>query len=171
MKTDDTVIYIDKKEIDEMVINLAEEIQNHYYQKPLVLICPLMGSVVFTTDLARHLNMPLQIDFVHMTNNTDDKQTIRLSTDISCDIADKHVLIIEEIVDEGRKLKFLKDRLLISNPASIKIVALLDKVARRAIDIKPDFVGKTIEDRFVVGYGMDHYEIGRNYKDIYHLKQ
>ncbi len=172
MKTKDhTIVYIDKKEIDEIIISLAEQIQNHYYQQPLVLVCPLIGSVVFMSDLARHLNMPLEIDFVHLTNNAPNENTTRLSTDITCDIENKHVLIIKEILDEGKKIKFLKDRLLLGNPRSVKVVALLDKTARRTNNIKADFVGKSIEDRFVIGYGMDNHLIGRNYQDIYNLKQ
>ena len=163
------MIYIDKKEIKEIIISLAEQIQNHYYQKPLVLICPLVGSIIFTSDLARHLHMPLEIDFVHLTNNRDN--TIRLSTDITCDIENKHALIVKEILDEGKKIKFLKERLLLGKSASVKIVTLLDKTSRRTNDIKADFIGKSIEDRCVLGYGMDNNLIGRNYPNIYNPKQ
>lgn len=162
------IVYIDKKEIKEIIISLAEQIQNRYHQKPLVLICPLIGSMVFMSDLARHLNMPLEIDFVHLTNSDN---TIRLSTDIACDIENKHVLIVKEIMDEGRKIKFLKERLFLSNPKSIKIAALLDKTSRRTPFLEADFIGKSIEDRFVVGYGMDNNLLGRNYPSIYTLKQ
>ncbi|MEQ1878516.1 MAG: phosphoribosyltransferase family protein, partial [Bdellovibrionia bacterium] len=82
----------------------------------------------------------------------------------------KHVLIVEEIIDEAKTLSFLKSRLMAANPASLKIITLLDKPARRVVNLKPDFIGKTIEDRFVVGYGLDEGEIGRNYPDIYYLK-
>ena len=79
----------------------------------------------------------------------------------------KHLLIVEEIIDAGRTLSFLKQRLMASQPASVKIVTLLDKPARRELPIKPDYVGRTIDDRFVIGYGMDSEEVGRNYRDIY----
>jgi hypoxanthine phosphoribosyltransferase len=81
-----------------------------------------------------------------------------------------HVLIVEEIIDTGRTLSFLKSRLMASSPASLKIVTLLDKPARRELPIKPDYIGKTIDDRYVVGYGMDNEELGRNYADIYSFK-
>ena len=88
---------------------------------------------------------------------------------ISLDIKDKHVLIVEEIIDSGRTLSFLKKRLLASDPASVKIVALVDKPARREIPLSADYTGVTVEDRFLIGYGLDNEEIGRNYPDIYIL--
>ena len=90
--------------------------------------------------------------------------------DISVNIADKDVIIIEEVIDTARTLSFLRDRLIASRPKSLKIVTLLDKPARRELPIRADYIGKTIEDRYVVGYGMDSEEKGRNYADIYVLK-
>ncbi len=98
-------------------------------------------------------------------------ESCRIIKDVSVDILDKHVLIVEEIIDAGRTLSFLKSRILASHPASVKIVALLDKPALRELPIHPDYVGRTIEDRFVIGYGMDSEEIGRNYPDIYNFAQ
>ena len=91
--------------------------------------------------------------------------------DISVNLQGKHVLIIEEIIDAGRTLSFLKSRIQASYPASLKVVALLDKPALRELAIAPEYVGRTIEDRFVIGYGMDSEEIGRNYPDIYNFAQ
>ena len=98
-------------------------------------------------------------------------ESCRIIKDISVDVQGKHVLIIEEIIDAGRTLNFLKNRLQASYPASLKIVALLDKPALRELPLRPDYVGRTIEDRFVIGYGMDSEEIGRNYPDIYNFAQ
>ena len=93
-----------------------------------------------------------------------------MQKDISINITGKDVIIVEEIIDTGRTLSYLKDRLLASKPASLKIVTLLDKPARRELPIRADYIGKTIEDRYVVGYGMDSDEKGRNYSEIYVLK-
>ncbi len=160
---------ITKDEIAEMVAELAREIEKDYIGKELVLICPLKGSVLFMSDLSRQIKLPQILDFVYVTSPKG--ESVRIIKDISVDIQDKHVLIIEEIIDAGRTLNFLKTRLLASSPASLKIVALLDKPALRELPISPDYVGRTIEDRFVIGYGMDSEELGRNYGDIYNFTQ
>lgn len=164
--------YISKEEIATMVSKLANQIEADYAGKEVVLICPLKGSILFAADLSRSLKLPQQIDFVQVTGGStnDEENTVRLTKDISVNIGGKHVLIIEEIIDAGRTLNFLKNRLLASGPASLKIVTLLDKPARRVINIKPDYVGKTIEDRYVVGYGMDDDGLGRNYSELFYLK-
>jgi len=160
---------ISKEEIDEMVAGLAREIERDYEGKELVMICPLKGSVLFIADLCRKVKLSQIVDFVYVTSPK--LESCRIIKDVSVDVQGKHVLIIEEIIDAGRTLSFLKARLMASHPASIKIVALLDKPARRELPINPDYVGRTIEDRFVVGYGMDSEEVGRNYKDIYNFAQ
>jgi hypoxanthine phosphoribosyltransferase len=160
---------IGKEEIAEMVADLAREIERDYAGKQLVLICPLKGSVLFMADLARQIKLPQTLDFVYVTSPKG--ESVRIIKDISVDIQGKHVLILEEIIDAGRTLSFLKTRLLASSPASLKIVALLDKPALRELPISPDYVGRTIEDRFVIGYGMDSEELGRNYADIYNFTQ
>lgn len=160
---------ITKEEIDEMVGELAHEISRDYEGKELVMICPLKGSVLFMADLCRKIKNHQIIDFVYITSPKG--ESCRIIRDISVDIQGKHVLIIEEIIDAGRTLSFLKSRLLASYPASLKVVALLDKPALRELPISPDYVGRTIEDRFVIGYGMDSEELGRNYQDIYNFAQ
>ena len=160
---------ISKDEISEMVNELAQEIERDYDGKELVLICPLKGSVLFVADLCRKIKLPQVIDFVYVTSPRG--ESCRIIKDISVNVQGKHVLIIEEIIDAGRTLSFLKSRILASYPASLKVVALLDKPALRELTIAPEYVGRTIEDRFVIGYGMDSEEIGRNYTDIYNFAQ
>ena len=160
---------ITASEIQEIVSELAREIERDYEGKELVLICPLKGSVLFAADLARKIKLPQIIDFVYVTSPKG--ESCRIVRDVSVDIQNKHVLIIEEIIDAGRTLSFLKARLAASFPASLKVVALLDKPALRQISIQPEYVGRTIEDRFVIGYGMDSEELGRNYGDIYNFTQ
>ena len=172
---EDLTLYITRHEIAKIVTKLAEEIQNEYQENEVILICPLKGPFLFAADLIRKINLPLKIDFVKLTSasleNEPNDGTIKMIKDISINIFNKHVLIVQEIIDEGRILSFLRNRLLDSHPASIKIAALLNRPARRLINIQPDFIGKVIEDRFVIGYGLDDNEIGRNYADIYHFKQ
>jgi len=160
---------ISRDEIDEMVSELAREIERDYDGKEVVLVCPLKGSVLFVADLARKIKLPQMIDFVYVTSPKG--ESCRIIKDLSVDIQNKHVLIVEEIIDAGRTLSFLKARILASHPASVKIVSLLDKPALRELQLSPDYVGRTIEDRFVIGYGMDSEEVGRNYADIYNFTQ
>ncbi len=167
---DEMMSFLSNTDIEKLVKRLAKEIQTDYAGKELILICPLKGSVHFVADLMRHLDLNQQIDFVQLSG-AGEFGTVRIMKDISVNIAGKHVLICEEIIDTGRTLSFLKTRLLASNPASLKVVALLDKPARRELPIKPDYTGTTIEDRYVVGYGMDSEELGRNYNGIYYFKQ
>jgi hypoxanthine phosphoribosyltransferase len=167
---DSTIAFLTNKEIQEIITRLAKEIEADYSGKEIVLICPLKGSCLFVADLARKIRLPQQIDFVQLSA-VEKKGAIRMLKDISVNITGKHVLIVEEIIDTARTLTFLKQRLLASHPASLKIVALLDKPARRELPIKPDYLGTTIEDRYMIGYGMDSEEIGRNYKDISYFKQ
>ncbi len=164
--------YLRANEIDEIVGRLAEEIERDYRGEPIVLIGVLKGSLPFIADLSRKMNLAQRVDFVSLSSqkDPDGEYIITINKDISLQIEDKHVLIVEEVIDAGRKLSFLKNRILSSNPASLKIVTLLDKPARRVINIQADYIGKTIEDRYVVGYGLDDRELGRNYPDIYYLR-
>lgn len=166
---DDMLTFISKEEIAKMVKGLARQIESDYDGKEVVFICPLRGSIHFTADLCRQIELPQQVDFVHL-QAVEKGGAIKIIKDIATNIAGKHVLIVEEIIDTGRTLSFLRNRLLASSPASLKIVALLDKPARRELPIRPDYVGRVIDDRYVVGYGMDQEELGRNYPDIYVMK-
>ncbi len=162
-------VFLKSEEIDKLVSKLASQIENDYEGKEIIFICPLRGSIHFAADLMRKINLPQQIDFVS-TQATEKGGAIRLIKDISVNITGKDVMIIEEVIDTARTLNFLKDRIIAARPRSLKIVTLLDKPARRELPIRADYIGKTIDDRYVVGYGMDSEEFGRNYSDIYVLK-
>ena len=166
---DNMTPFISAEQLQETVFRLAKEIEIDYHGKEIVLICPLKGSIFFVSDLMKNMNLQQKVDFVYL-KSTEKGGSIKIIKDISLNIAGKHVLIVEEIIDIGRTLNFLRSRLQASNPASLKIVALLDKPARRELPIKPDYVGTTIDDRYVVGYGMDSDEFGRNYSEIYSYK-
>lgn len=166
---DSMIPFLTREEINDLVHKLADQIEADYEGKDLIFICPLRGSIHLTADLMRAIDLPQQVDFVHVTA-VERGGAIKIVKDISLNISGKHVLIVEEIIDTGRTLSFLRNRLLASSPASLKIVTLLDKPARRELPIRADYIGRTIDDRYVVGYGMDSEELGRNYPDIYHLK-
>ena len=159
---DDMLPFITQDDIKKMLKTLARQIESDYEGKEIILVCPLRGSIHFTADLAREIELPQQVDFVHL-QAVEKGGAIKIIKDIATNIAGKHVLIIEEIIDTGRTLSFLRNRLLASSPASLKIVTLLDKPARRELPIRADYIGRTIDDRYVVGYGMDQEEFGRNY--------
>lgn len=166
---DDMLPFIKKDEIKKLVKSLAKQIDFDYVGREIVFICPLRGSIHFCADLMREVQSPQQVDFVHL-QAVEKGGAIKIIKDISTNIAGKHVIIVEEIIDTGRTLSFLRNRLMASSPASLKIVTLLDKPARREIPLRPDYIGRTIDDRYVVGYGMDNEDFGRNYPDIYFLK-
>ena len=163
---DDMIEYLSRAEIDRLVERIAEEIDRDYRDQEVILICPLRGSVLFAADLARRLTIPFQIDFVAL-ESSNNKGAIFLAKDVSLNITNKNLIICEEIIDVGRKLSFLISRLMAAYPASLNVATLLDKPARRELPVTPNYVGKTIEDRFVIGYGMDNDELGRNYANIY----
>jgi hypoxanthine phosphoribosyltransferase len=166
---DEMTAFLKKEDIEKLVSKLAAQIENDYEGREIIFICPLRGSVHFTADLMRKISLPQQVDFVFV-RSTEKGGAVSMLKDISINITGKDVIIVEEIIDTGRTLNFLKDRLLASKPASLKIVTLLDKPARRELPLRPDYIGRTIEDRYVVGYGMDSEEKGRNYSEIYVLK-
>lgn len=167
---DDMIAFLTAEDIEKLVHKLAKQVDQDYAGKDIVFICPLKGSCIFLSDLIRKIERPLQVDFVQL-GAVEKGGAIRMLKDISVNVAGKHVIVVEEIIDTGRTLNFLKTRLLASSPASLKILTLLDKPARRELPLKPDYVGQTIEDRYVVGYGMDSEEVGRNYAAIYYFRQ
>ncbi len=167
---DEMIAFLTAEDIAKLVHKLAKQVDADYAGKDIVFICPLKGSCIFLSDLIRQVERPLQVDFVQL-GAVEKGGAIRMLKDISVNIAGKHVVVVEEIIDTGRTLNFLKQRLLASSPASLKILTLLDKPARRELSLKPDYVGQTIEDRYVVGYGMDSEEVGRNYAAIYYFRQ
>lgn len=163
------VPFLKKDEITDLVKSIAQDIKSRYGNEHLHFICPLKGSILFITDLAREFkDSPITIDFVKIESNG---RGFIVKKDIETDISGKNVIIVEEIIDAGRTLSFLKKHLSLSLPNSVEVACLLDKPARREMPISPEYVGRTIDDRFVIGYGMDSDEVGRNYSDIYNFLQ
>ena len=163
---------LSQKQIASIVKGLADQISKDYSGRELVLVCILKGAFMFLSDLIRHLETSVQIDFVRLVSYGAGMKTsgrIEITKDIEIPIEGKDVLVIEDIIDSGRTLQFLKDRLSQSNPRSVKICALLDKKARREVEIEADYLGKEVDDVFVVGYGIDFNETYRNLPEIYYV--
>lgn len=150
---------IDRERIAGRVQELGRQISADYAGKPLVLLGVLRGAWVFYADLVRALTIPVHCDFVMLSSygqHTESSGSVQLLLDAQLPLAGKHVLIVEDIVDSGLAASWLKDHLRKSTPASVKLCSLLDKPSRRQHAVAIDYVGFTIEDHFVVGYGIDH---------------
>ena len=161
-----------QEQIASIVQQLADRISKDYQGRELVLVCILKGAFMFLSDLVRHLQIPVQVDFVRLASYGSGMKTsgkIEITKDIEITLEKKDVLIIEDIIDSGRTLLFLKDRLARQKPRSIKICALLDKKARREVEMEADYLGTEVEDIFIVGYGIDFNENYRHLPEIYYV--
>ncbi|NIZ18508.1 hypoxanthine phosphoribosyltransferase [Spirochaetales bacterium BR151] len=150
-----------KKRITELG---AELTQRYKEEKDLVIICTLKGSILFVADLMREIDLPLEVDFISVASYHGGLTSGQLQVvhGMTTQITHRPVLIVEDIVDTGRTLKKLKEMISEGNPRSIEVCALLDKPSRRLVEIEADYVGFTIEDLFVVGYGLDYQQRYRN---------
>ena len=166
MERDIQKILLTEEQIQAKIRELGEILTEEYKDKDPVVVGVLKGVVVFYADMIRHIKVPCQMDFMWIssyagTNSTGQMQVRR---DVSCDIKGRHVLILEDIFDTGNSLDFTYKHLMSKEPASLKICTLLDKPERRkpGITLAPDYVGFTIPNEFVVGYGLDFNEHYRN---------
>jgi hypoxanthine phosphoribosyltransferase len=156
-------ILFTETQIGARVRDLARQISEDYKGRRLVLVSILRGSVFFATDLARLIDLPLSMDFLSISSYGDDSEgVVRITKDLEENIAGKDVLVIEDIVDTGFTLKYLLRTLGGRNPKSIEVCTLLDRRARRIIDIDLKYIGFEIPDKFVVGYGLDYRQRYRN---------
>ncbi len=163
----------DQKQIDARVKELAGEISRDFSGEQVVLVAALKGAAFFLADLARQMTVPVELDFVSAHSYAGDTSTgeIRLEKPPSLDLKGRKVVLIEDIIDTGRTCAFLLDLIAKQEPETLKICTLLDKPARRAVEVHLDYIGFTIEDRFVVGYGLDYDEKYRNLPDIHYIEQ
>ena len=158
-------VLIDEAAVDRRIRELGEQISRDYAGKTVHLICILKGSVYFTCELAKRITVPVVMDFMQCSSYgaaTKSSGVVKLSKDLDMAITDRDVIIIEDIIDSGRTLSHLKDLLSQRNPASLKICTLLDKPSRRVVDVDVDYTGFQIEDKFVIGYGLDYDQLYRN---------
>ena len=156
---------IDTKTLDEGIARLATEVDRDQAGRPALLVGILKGSVFFLCDLAKRLKTPVSLDFLQVSSygsGTKSSGNVRLVRDLTTDVAGKDVIIVEDIVDTGRTLSKIKEILGTRHPKSVKICALLQKQIPGNDDVPVDYLGFSIEDVFVVGYGLDHAEAYRN---------
>ena len=173
MSDDILKVFFNKEQIAARVKELGAQITKDYKGKDLFLLGVLKGCYVFMSDLSRCIDLPLTMDFMAVSSYGDGTSTtgaVKITKDLRKDIEGKDVLIVEDILDSGVTLSYLTKYLQGRNPASIKIVTLLDKKARRQTDITPDYFGFDVADEFVVGYGLDYAEYYRNLPYIGILK-
>lgn len=158
-------VLISEKQLQERIAELGKQLAADYADKEPIFVGVLKGVVNFFTDMVRATQIRCQYDFMAVSSygsGTSTSGNVRLLKDISTDIRGRHVIILEDILDSGLTLNFVKDRLLTMEPASLKICTLLDKPERRRVDIYADYIGFTIPNEFVVGYGLDYKEFYRN---------
>jgi hypoxanthine phosphoribosyltransferase len=166
-------VLIPEEAIQARVRELAAQISADYVGQELVIVCVLRGGVIFAADLLRCLEVPARIDFMAIASYGEATHTsgvVRINKDLDDSIEGLPVLVVEDIVDTGLTSKYLLEILQRRNPASLRVCALLEKPARRAVPIQPDYVGFTIPDEFVVGYGLDYAQRYRGLRCIATLK-
>lgn len=164
---------LSEEEIQSIVDKMAYAISKKYENDELIILSVLKGSPVFLSDLVRKIkNVNIQLDFIRLDaigRSRDSLGTIKICKDITVNIRDKNILLVKEVIDSGNSISFIKKHLELNSPKSMEIITLLDKPYKRNISIKANYIGKQIKDEFVIGYGMDLDQYGRNLKEIYQL--
>lgn len=165
---------LSKAELQRRVSELGALVSRDYAGKPLVLIGVLNGAFIFMADLVREISLPgLQVDFIRVASygkSSESSGTITLSKDVELDLAGKHVLLVEDIVDTGRTIAWLVEAFKQKDAASVRICTLINKAERREIDLQLDYAGFDIAEGFLVGYGLDYAEDFRHLPEVAHLE-
>lgn len=167
-------VLITEEQLQARLDELAAEITRDYRDKCPIIVCVLKGAVIFMADLVRRLDFDLEMDFMAVSSygsSTDSSGVVRILKDLDMDIRGRHVLIVEDIIDSGLTLKYLVKNLSARSPASLEICTLLDKPGRRKVDLPCRYTGFAIPDSFVIGYGLDYAEQGRNLAFIAELEE
>ena len=173
MKEDVLRVLLSEDEIREKVRELGGKITADYKNSNLMLVTVLKGAVVFLADLMRQIDVPAEIDFMVVSSygsGVKSSGVVKIVKDLDVPLAGKDILIVEDILDSGLTLSYIKELLESRGPRSIRIATLLDKPSRRKVDLQADYVGFTIPDEFVIGYGLDYDEKYRNLPYIGILK-
>ena len=162
-------VLIPKSEIEAKLEELGARITEEYQGKELLMVCILRGASIFFADLVRKINLPLKIDFMSISSYGSGARSsgeVKINKDLDKSIEGKHVIVVEDIVDSGNTLSYLKEVLLARQPASLKICTLLDKPSRREVSLEADYVGFVVPNEFVIGYGLDYAELYRNLDEV-----
>ncbi len=165
---------ISQEQIETKVAELTKKIEKDYENQEVLIVGVLKGAFVFVSDLVRNINLDLLLDFIAVSSygmSTESSGVVKINKDIEMDITGKNVIIVEDIIDTGLTLKYIKDYLSGKNAKSVSICTLLDKPSRRKCDVKVDYVGFEIEDLFIVGYGIDCKEKYRNLPYIAYVQE
>jgi len=174
MEMDFEGVLITEEEIRRRVEELGRQLTNDYTGRNLLLLGVLKGAVVFLVDLAKAIDLPLQMDFMAVSSygaSTESSGVVRILKDLDTAIDGRDILVVEDIIDTGLTLRYILDNLAMRNPASVKVCALLVKEKARPEGIHADYVGFHIPNKFVVGYGLDYAELYRNLPYVAILKQ
>lgn len=158
-------VLISANEIQNRVRELGEEITKKHQNNEIIAICILKGGVVFFSDMIRHIDLPVRCEFMSLSSYGDSHTSsgeVKLDMDIKYPIQNKHVIVFEDIVDSGLTLQYVLSLLKLRNPKSLELCTLLSKPSRRKTPVQIDYLGFEIEDRFVVGYGLDDAGLSRN---------
>lgn len=163
---------IDENKLHKRIEEISKQIKKEYEGKEITLICILKGSVFFTCDLAKEIDGDVRLEFIRVSSyeGTNSTGEIKMKLDLKDGINGKDVIVVEDIIDTGRTLSYLIEYLKMKNPRSLKLCALLDKPERRICDVKVDYIGFQIPDKFVVGYGLDADEKYRNLPYIAYIE-
>ncbi len=167
-------VLVSKEQLDKQVEELGARISKDYEGQELVIIGVLKGGFIFLADLARKITIPVDLDFMSVSsygNSSKSSGVVKIIKDVDTNITDKHVLIVEDIIDTGLTLSHLVELLKTRGPLSVKICAALDKPSRRKVDLKVDYKGIEIPDEFVIGYGLDYAGKYRNIAEVCVLKR
>jgi hypoxanthine phosphoribosyltransferase len=161
-------VLIPQEQIQKRLAELGAQITAEYAGRPLVMVGVLKGSFMFLADLVRHVDLPVRIEFIGTKSyeGTTTSGQVMLTKDLDKPIQDEDVLLVEDIIDTGLTLNYLLHVMRQRQPRSLKTVAFLDKPSRRRIQVEGDYIGFTIEDKFVIGYGLDFEQRYRNLKDL-----
>jgi hypoxanthine phosphoribosyltransferase len=161
-------VLIAAPDIQRRIAELGAQISAEYGQRPIVMVGVLKGSFMFMADLIRHISCPVRIEFIGTKSyeGTTTSGQVQLTKDLDKPIQEEDVLLVEDIIDTGLTLNYLLHILSQRQPRSLKTVAFLDKPSRRRIEVHGDYIGFTIEDKFVIGYGLDFEQRYRNLKDL-----
>ena len=167
-------ILLDEATIEQRIKELGEEISRDFAGKELVLVCILKGGVIFMSQLAKSITVPVTMDFIRLSsygNALISSGEVELGSDLDNDVAGKEILIVEDIVDSGRTLSFLSSLLIKRGARSVKICSLLDKPSRRVVPVQVDYCGFQIPDKFVLGYGLDYEQYYRNLPYVAYVEE
>ena len=166
-------LLISEEKIQNRIVEMGSEMYNDFKDEKPILIGVLNGGFIFLADLIRNINIDLEIDFIRISSYGDAKEStghIKVLKPLSADITDRPVVVVEDIVDSGLSIEFLENMLSAFNPKILKFATLLNKPSKNQINIPVDYIGFNIDDKYVVGYGLDDTQFKRNLRSIYYVE-